>query len=140
LPARASIVRPGESVVALSRWAYRDRKERGFPVHELAITQSVVETVLRHTGKQRVTVVRLQVGRLTGVVPEAMEFCFGLATEGTPLDGATLEIERPPGRAHCRTCGDDFDLPDLIPLCPCGSADVEILDGRELQVTSVDVA
>jgi hydrogenase nickel incorporation protein HypA/HybF len=109
-------------------------------MHELAITRSVVDTVLRHTGTQRVTVVRLQVGRLTGVVPEAMEFCFELATEGTPLHGATLQIERPPGRAHCRSCEDDFDLPDLIPLCPCGSADVEIVNGRQLQVTSVDVA
>ena len=109
-------------------------------MHELAITQSVVETVLRHTGAQRVAVVRLQVGRLTGVVPEAVEFCFGLATEGTPLDGATLEIERPPGIGHCCTCEDDFALADLVPLCPCGSSDVEILTGRELQVTSVDVA
>ncbi|HSE07089.1 MAG TPA: hydrogenase maturation nickel metallochaperone HypA [Nocardioidaceae bacterium] len=116
------------------------RMDAGVTMHELAITQSVVETVLRHTGTQRVTLVRLQVGRLTGVVPEAMEFCFELATEGTPLHGATLEIERPVGHARCRTCQDDFDLPDLIALCPCGSADVEIVNGRELQVLSVDVA
>ncbi len=109
-------------------------------MHELAITQSVVDTVLRHTGEQQVTVVRLQVGRLTGVVPEAMELCFELATEGTALQGAALEIDRPVGRARCRTCGDDFELPDLIPLCSCGSADVEVTRGRELLVTSVDVA
>jgi hydrogenase nickel incorporation protein HypA/HybF len=108
-------------------------------MHELAITQSVVETVLRRTGTQPVTLVRLEVGRLTGVVPEAMQFCFGLATEGTPLEGATLQIRQPAGRANCRTCGDDFELTDLILLCPCGSADVEVLNGRELQVTSVDV-
>ncbi len=109
-------------------------------MHELAITQSVVDTVLQRTGTQPVTVVRLQVGRLTGVVPDAMRFCFELATEGTPLQGATLQIEQPAGRAHCRTCGDDFDLADMFLLCPCGSADVELLNGRELYVTSVEVA
>jgi len=108
-------------------------------MHELAITQSVVDTVLQRTGSRRVTVVRLRVGRLSGIVPDAMQFCFGMAAEGTPLEGATLQIDQPRGRAHCRTCGDDFDLPDLILLCPCGSADVEVLTGRELQVTSVDV-
>lgn len=109
-------------------------------MHELAITQNVVETVLQRTGTQPVTLVRLQVGRLTGVVPDAMQFCFELATEGTPLQGATLQIEQPAGRARCRTCGDDFDLPDLFLLCPCGSADVEVLTGRELYLTSVEVA
>jgi hydrogenase nickel incorporation protein HypA/HybF len=108
-------------------------------MHELAITQSVVDTVLQRTGSRRVTVVRLRVGRLSGIVPDAMQFCFGMATEGTPLEGATLQIDQPGGRAHCRNCGDDFDLPDLILLCPCGSADVEVLTGRELLVTSVDV-
>jgi hydrogenase nickel incorporation protein HypA/HybF len=109
-------------------------------MHELAITQSVIDAVLEHTGTQRVTCVRLQVGRLSGVMPDAMQFCFELATEGTPLAGATLQIDQPRGWAHCRSCGVDFELQDLILLCRCGSADIEVRAGRELQVTSVDVA
>ena len=108
-------------------------------MHELAITQSVVDAVLDKTGDRPVTTVRVKVGRLAGVVPEAMRFCFELVTAGTTLEGARLEIEQPPGRAHCRTCGDDFGLTDLILLCPCGSADVEVTTGRELQVSSVEV-
>ena len=108
-------------------------------LHELAITQSVVDAVLERTGERRVTTVRVKVGRLAGVVPEAMRFCFDLVTAGTPLDGASLEIEQPPGRARCRACGADFELVDLILLCPCGSADVELTTGRELQVSSVEV-
>jgi hypothetical protein len=46
-------------------------KERGFPVHELAIRQSVVDAVLQGTGEQPVSLVQLAVGRLTGVVPDA---------------------------------------------------------------------
>ncbi len=108
-------------------------------MHELAITQSVVDAVLERTGDRPVTTVRLKVGRLAGVVPDAMRFCFDLVTAGTTLEGASLEIEQPPGRAHCRACGDDFGLADLILLCPCGSADVEVTTGRELLVSSVEV-
>ena len=45
-------------------------------MHELAIAESVVASVLEHTGGRRVAVVRLRVGRLAGVVPDALSFCF----------------------------------------------------------------
>jgi hydrogenase nickel incorporation protein HypA/HybF len=109
-------------------------------MHELAITQSVVEAVTERTGTTPVAGVRLRVGRLSGVVPDAMRFCFELVTAGTPLEGAVLEFERPDGRGHCRTCGAELVLPDLILLCDCGSADVEVLAGRELAVASVVLA
>lgn len=109
-------------------------------MHELSIAESVVEAVLERTGDRSVTTVRLRVGRLSGVVPDSLRFCFDLATAGTALDGAGLEIEELDGAAHCRDCGRDFSLSDLILLCPCGSADVEVRAGRELLVTSVEVA
>jgi hydrogenase nickel incorporation protein HypA/HybF len=80
------------------------------------------------------------VGRLAGVVPDAMLFCFELVTGGTPLDGAVLEFDQPEGRGRCRPCGSEFVLADLILLCDCGSADVEVLAGRELAVASVVLA
>ncbi len=98
-------------------------------MHELAIAESVVSSVLERTEDQRVTVVRLRIGRLAGVVPDALSFCFELATAGTPLEGATLEIVEEHGRAHCRTCDTDFDLDDAFLLCDCGSADVALLVG-----------
>jgi hydrogenase nickel incorporation protein HypA/HybF len=109
-------------------------------MHELAITQSVVSAVTERTGSAPVASVRLRVGRLAGVVPDAMRFCFELVTAGTPLDGAALEIEQPEPRARCRACGEDFVPADLILLCGCGSADVEVLAGRELAVASVVLA
>jgi hydrogenase nickel incorporation protein HypA/HybF len=109
-------------------------------MHELAITQGVVDTVTERTGDAPVASVRVRVGRLAGVVPDAMRFCFELVTAGTPLEGAALEIEQPEGRGRCRTCGEDFVLPDLVLLCACGSADVEVLAGRELTVASVVLA
>jgi hydrogenase nickel incorporation protein HypA/HybF len=109
-------------------------------VHELSITQSIVDAVTEHAAGSRVLGIRLTVGRLSGVVPDAMRFCFELITEGTPLQGARLEIDEPVGRARCASCGDDFTVPDLVLLCGCGSADVTLLAGRELTITSLEVA
>lgn len=108
-------------------------------MHELAITQSVVDMVVERTAGRRVASVQLQVGRLAGVVADAMQFCFELATAGTTLEGATLEIDETAGLASCRSCGEQFDVDDLILLCPCGSADVQIVAGRELLVASVEL-
>ncbi len=109
-------------------------------MHELSITQSVVDAVSERVAGQRVVSLRLEVGRLCGVVPDAMRFCFELVTDKTVLQGARLDIDEPAGRGHCRECDQDFTLTDLILLCPCGSADVEVTAGRELMIKSVEVA
>lgn len=109
-------------------------------MHELSITQGLVDAVLDRTGERTVTAVNLRVGALSGVLPDAMRFCFDVVSAGTPLAGARLWIDEPQGLARCRTCQDKFELPDLILLCQCGSADVEVLRGRELMLMSVEVA
>ncbi|MGV0716790.1 hydrogenase maturation nickel metallochaperone HypA [Mycolicibacterium sp. XJ662] len=109
-------------------------------MHEMAITQSVVEAVCEHAAGRRVHSVRVQVGALCAVVPDAMQFCFELATEGTLADGARLDLDVQPGSARCRACGETFVLPDLILLCPCGSADVEVVAGRDLKILSMEVS
>jgi len=108
-------------------------------MHELAITQSVVDMVVERTAGRRIKTVRLQVGRLSGVMPDAVRFCYELVAAGTPLEESVLEIDHTAGSGHCRTCGEDFVLDQLILLCPCGSADVQIVTGQELLVTSVEM-
>jgi len=107
--------------------------------HELSITQSVVDAVCERAAGRTVRSVKVQIGALTAVVPEAMLFCFDLVVEGTVAEGARLDIERRPGAARCRECGADFVLSDLILLCPCGSADVAVTAGRELTILSIEV-
>jgi hydrogenase nickel incorporation protein HypA/HybF len=109
-------------------------------LHELAITQSVVDAVNERVAGHRVVSVRVEVGALSGVVPDAMRFCFEIASGQTPLEGARLDIDERSGEGHCRDCGLDFILGDLILLCPCGSADVEVTAGRQLVIKSVEVA
>jgi hydrogenase expression/formation protein HypC len=63
-------------------------------MHELAITQSVVDMVAERTAGRHVSIVRLDVGALSGVVPDAMQFCYELIVGGTALEGSTLVIEQ----------------------------------------------
>ena len=109
-------------------------------MHELAVIQGVVDQVTERLGQTRVTEVHLTIGKLSGVVPDALRFCFELAAVGTTLDGATLEIDEPAGRGRCRSCRQDFTLAQPILLCPCGSADVQVISGQEMLIRSVKVA
>ncbi|MFF0218390.1 hydrogenase maturation nickel metallochaperone HypA [Streptomyces vinaceus] len=112
-------------------------------MHEMSIAMAVVaqvEEAAAAGGASAVTSVRLQVGELAGVVPDALAFCFELACAGTVLEGAELVTEPVPARARCRSCPGDWAVgmpPRLV--CPgCGQAtDVELLTGRELQILSV---
>ena len=109
-------------------------------VHELALSETVVHMVRERLGEARVVRVRLEVGRLMAVVPEAMRFCFDVCTRGTSLDGAVIEIEAVAARGICRSCGAVVEVADALPLCGCGSADLDIKGGDELRIKEVEVA
>ena len=103
-------------------------------MHELALTESLVDRVADAHGRPPGHAVHVRVGLLSGVVPEAMEFCFDVVTAGGPLDGATLVVERVPGRIACRALRGGVARPTAT-CCRsagCGSADVEVVAGREL--------
>jgi hydrogenase nickel incorporation protein HypA/HybF len=109
-------------------------------VHELAITEGLVDAVTERLPGQRVTCVRLEIGALSGVVADSVRFCFDLVTEGTDLEGAALEISQSPAECHCRVCGGDFEPDGPLAMCPCGSAEVTVLTGQDFKITSVQVA
>jgi hydrogenase nickel incorporation protein HypA/HybF len=111
-----------------------------FAVHELALTESVVQAITERLGDRHVVRVRLEIGRLVAVLPDAMRFCFDVCTKDTPLDGAVLEIDELPARGRCRACGAEPTFDSVIALCGCGSADVELLAGDELRIKEVEVA
>lgn len=108
-------------------------------MHEMAITQSVVAAVCDRMGDRPVRRVCLEVGKLSGVVADSIQFCFDLVTAGTTLEGAVLEIVQPGGQARCRDCGAEFAMNDLLMLCECGSANRELLAGEELRIREVEV-
>jgi hydrogenase nickel incorporation protein HypA/HybF len=108
-------------------------------MHELSVTQSIVDMIGERMEGAKVTGVRLEIGRLSGVLPDAVRFCFDIVCSGTVLEGAWLDIVEPRGRALCRTCETEFEPEGLILLCPCGGTDVSLVSGQQLRITAVEV-
>jgi hydrogenase nickel incorporation protein HypA/HybF len=109
-------------------------------MHELSIAESVLDTITARTGDREVREVRLEIGKLAGVSVDSLRFCFEVATAGTALERAALDIVEPSGRARCASCGQEFMIDDRILLCACGSSDVRVLAGEELRILSVEVS
>lgn len=109
-------------------------------MHELSIAQAIVDVASRHAGESRVARVYVRVGRLRQVVPSALEFSFELCAHGTPVEGAELELEVVPVGVMCRGCAGHSEL-DGFPLAcgACGGLDVEVTQGEELQVESLEL-
>jgi hydrogenase nickel incorporation protein HypA/HybF len=109
-------------------------------VHELAIADSVVRIACAHAAGRKIAAVELKVGHLRQVVPSALEFSFGLVAEGTEAEGAELRIEVVPAAGRCRACGADTALPELPLRCArCGGLDLDVLQGEELLVDSLEI-
>jgi hydrogenase nickel incorporation protein HypA/HybF len=123
----ACLIAPGAILASLAR------------VHELAVMESVVDTVTLRLADERVAVVRLAIGALAGVDLDALRFCFDVCTKDTALAGAELDIRTIEPRARCRTCGGEHVPRSLASPCPCGSFDRELLAGDELRLVEVEV-
>ena len=113
-------------------------------MHELSIVTSIVETVtesLTAYPGARVLEVRLRVGALAAVVPDSLEFCYGIASEGTPLEGSRLVVNVLPVVVHCERCAQDAELDGVQSFrCPrCGELCGEIRQGRELEIDSIEI-
>jgi len=110
-------------------------------MHELSITQSMIEICEQNAGGKPVLAVIVEIGLLSGVVPEAVEFCFESCSRDTLLDGARLLIEQIPGQGRCNDCNSAFPLETLYDPCnACGSHRIMITAGNELRVKELEVA
>jgi hydrogenase nickel incorporation protein HypA/HybF len=113
-------------------------------VHELSIVSSIVdsvtETLASYPGA-RVKEVRLRVGALASVVEDSLQFCYGIAIEGTPLAGSVLVVKTLPVKMHCCTCGQDVEIATLQSFrCPhCEEPVTDMRQGRELEIESIEI-
>ena len=113
-------------------------------MHELSIAASIVESVTESAAAYpgaRVKEVRLRVGSLASVVEDSLQFCWGLATEGSPLAGAALVINILPVIVHCDACGADTEIDGVQSFrCPkCGELAADLRQGRELEIESIEL-
>jgi hydrogenase nickel incorporation protein HypA/HybF len=112
-------------------------------VHELSVAQSLLEIVeqeARPYSGARVTWIKLRIGQLSAVVPDALRFAFDAITRGGIAEGAVLEIEEVPLKIRCHQCDKAFTIDDPFMVCPrCGGSAVEMVSGRELEIRSMEI-
>ncbi len=109
-------------------------------MHEMAITQGIIDLCLEHAGGRQVRSLEVEIGELSSVVPDAIEFCFEACSCETLLEGARLTIIRIPGRGQCQECGQETPLTELYGACRhCGGNRVVIVAGEELRVREIEV-
>ena len=109
-------------------------------MHELSIMQSVVEICEAHAEGCKVSEVVLEVGELSGLVPESIEFCFEACCTGTVLEGARLTLELVPGRGICPHCKIEAPLAAVYDPCPgCGAFGLTVISGQELRVKELEL-
>lgn len=112
-------------------------------MHELALTESIVDIVCeeaRRQGVGKVRVVRLRIGAMAPVEPEALRFCFDAVSRGTLAEGAVLDIRRQPGEAWCADCERTVAIESRYGACPdCAGRRLRMISGDELRVEELEV-
>lgn len=109
-------------------------------MHELGITQNIIEIVAEQAQGLAVQRVVLEIGQLSAILPDSIQFCFDVCRQGTLLETATLEIIEIPGVGKCRHCGTEVFLDQPFGVCPhCNSIELEIVQGEELKIKEIEV-
>lgn len=110
-------------------------------MHELAVAQAIADTVVARAEGHRVDRVEVRIGHFRQIVPDSLQFSWGLLTENTGLAGCALVIDHVAAVIACDACGEETTLDLPILLCrDCGSSDVKLVSGEEFAVVSIDRA
>ena len=112
-------------------------------MHEMSIAVGIVEGLTEELANEEgeISSVRLRIGALSGVVPEALEFSWDIACRETRLEGSALDIEYIEAGIWCDQCEREQTLPSSnLMLCPvCDTPALQVTAGRELEIHSVEM-
>ncbi len=112
-------------------------------MHELSIARDIFEIVgeeMVKCGAKELRSLKVRIGELTAVDPEALRFAFDSCTTNTPMQGATFIIEEVALTGKCGECATEFPIIDFGNRCPhCSCASVERVTGAELDIISMEV-
>lgn len=111
-------------------------------MHEIRIAEDLSAIVLdaaRNGQLSKVTKINIIFGQLIQIVPEIFEFAFRETVRNTVAEDSELSIEIVKVRAYCKNCGNEFEVKDNLFACSnCSSTDLEIRNGKELFVKSIE--
>ena len=113
-------------------------------MHEFSIMQSALDTAAEKTraaGATQIHRLKVRVGSLSGVVPEALRFAFDALKDQTPAANAAFEIELVPAVGWCAACAAEFAADDLHYECPrCHQSSGELRRGKEMELSSLEIS
>lgn len=112
-------------------------------MHELGIMTGVLQAVeesAKQAGSEKVLKISLSVGVMTEAIEDALRFAFEALSEGTMCESTELEITMIPPVSICAECGNEYEHDRFHMLCPeCGSSFTQLIQGKELQIDSIEV-
>jgi hydrogenase nickel incorporation protein HypA/HybF len=112
-------------------------------MHELSITESLLEIALRHASKadaNRITDLYLVIGQLSSVVDDSVQFYWDIIAKDTPAEGAKLHFQRIPTEIQCLDCNHQYKPVDNQMACPrCDSISIKIISGEEFFLEAINV-
>jgi hydrogenase nickel incorporation protein HypA/HybF len=112
-------------------------------MHELSVAEALLDAILLETTREpvaKVVQVNVEIGALSHLEPDALKFCFDAVVSGSIAEGARLNITQTPGRGRCLQCKAETDVQQLYDPCPeCGAFGLEIIQGQELRLSSLEV-
>ncbi len=112
-------------------------------MHELSIAMGIVDIAEKEAKKVNATAVKridLEIGTLSGVEIDSLEFAWPMAIEGSVLQKAEKHIHVIKAKARCLDCGHIFDLENLFDSCPkCNSYFKDVFQGKEMRVKSIEI-
>lgn len=112
-------------------------------MHEVSLAESVVELVEETAKRERARRVKrvvLEIGSLSCIEPDALQFCFAAVARGGLADGAMLDILAVPGEGRCAQCAAVVPLRELYDACPlCGAYRIEPIAGTGMRVKEIEI-
>ncbi len=111
-------------------------------MHEIAMVEDLFRIILGVAAENkisRIDRVNIVIGQYLQVKPSLFQFAFEAAGSGTIAEGASLNLEIRPVELICNDCSRLFFLNDLKYVCPrCGSGELEIVDGKDMYIKSIE--
>jgi len=112
-------------------------------MHELPVTESVLEIALRHAKKadaSNIKFINIKIGEYSSIIDDSIQFYWDIISKDTIAEGAILKFNRIPAKFLCLECDKEFKPGKSEFTCPyCKSNKVKLVQGNEFSLESIDI-
>jgi hydrogenase nickel incorporation protein HypA/HybF len=110
-------------------------------MHELSIALEIVDQVtvyIENAKLNKVYEVEIDIGLLSGVDKENLNFMLPFAVKGSLIENALFKFNTIKGKANCLACHSDFGMTEIYDICPfCHNFDKQIIQGQEFRIKTI---